>query len=156
MRYCGGGVGHLYMRAIEVWLAETGWGADDALTSSPEDLDISSEAGTTKMKVHVTAMKTIAMKTLRTNLHPTREIPRRTALRSPRTQTIARIGITISCTQPMEIMEKPWMASSGSLACSTEIGNAFRTFCISIYRISVLFSDCPSDLGALSSCHRVT
>ena len=45
MRYRGGGVGHLYMHAIEVWLAETGWGADDALTSSPEDSDISSEDG---------------------------------------------------------------------------------------------------------------
>jgi hypothetical protein len=29
MRYRGGGVGHTYMRAIEVWLAETGWGSDD-------------------------------------------------------------------------------------------------------------------------------
>ena len=32
MRYRGGGVGHTYMRAIEVWLAETGWGSDDILT----------------------------------------------------------------------------------------------------------------------------
>jgi hypothetical protein len=26
MRYRGGGVGHTYMRAIEQWLWETGWG----------------------------------------------------------------------------------------------------------------------------------
>ena len=26
MRYRGGGVGHIYMRAIEQWLGETGWG----------------------------------------------------------------------------------------------------------------------------------
>jgi len=26
MRYRGGGVGHTYMRAIEEWLLETGWG----------------------------------------------------------------------------------------------------------------------------------
>ena len=43
MRYRGGGVGHLYMRAIEVWLAETGWGADDALMSSSLDSDTSPE-----------------------------------------------------------------------------------------------------------------
>ena len=27
MQFCGGGVGHLYMRHIEPWLDETGWGA---------------------------------------------------------------------------------------------------------------------------------
>ena len=36
MRYRGGGVGHLYMRAIEVWLAETGWGSND----TQEDVDL--------------------------------------------------------------------------------------------------------------------
>ena len=36
MRYRGGGFGHLYMRAIEVWLAETGWGSDDILASKDE------------------------------------------------------------------------------------------------------------------------
>ena len=44
MRYRGGGVGHLYMRAIEVWLAETGWGSDDwALLSTDEDADSTEE-----------------------------------------------------------------------------------------------------------------
>ena len=44
MRYRGGGVGHLYMRAIEVWLAETGWGSDDwALLSTDEDTDSTEE-----------------------------------------------------------------------------------------------------------------
>jgi hypothetical protein len=28
MRYRGGGVGHLYMREVEEWLQETGWGQD--------------------------------------------------------------------------------------------------------------------------------
>ena len=28
MRYRGGGVGHLYMREVEQWLRETGWGCD--------------------------------------------------------------------------------------------------------------------------------
>lgn len=41
MRYRGGGVGHLYMRAIEVWLAETGWGSNDAPMST--NGDVSSE-----------------------------------------------------------------------------------------------------------------
>lgn len=39
MRYRGGGVGHLYMRAIEVWLTETGWGADNALFSDSDSED---------------------------------------------------------------------------------------------------------------------
>ena len=39
MRYRGGGVGHLYMRAIEVWLAETGWGSHDSPTFTNEDSD---------------------------------------------------------------------------------------------------------------------
>jgi hypothetical protein len=39
MRYRGGGVGHLYMRLIEVWLAETGWGANDDIISTNEDTD---------------------------------------------------------------------------------------------------------------------
>lgn len=43
MRYRGGGVGHLYMRAVEVWLTETGWGADDTLIYSSSDLDMDSE-----------------------------------------------------------------------------------------------------------------
>ena len=43
MRYRGGGVGHLYMRAIEVWLTGTGWGANNALTSSSPDSDTGSE-----------------------------------------------------------------------------------------------------------------
>jgi hypothetical protein len=37
MRYRGGGVGHLYMRAIEVWLAETGWGSNDGLIPAGRD-----------------------------------------------------------------------------------------------------------------------
>jgi hypothetical protein len=38
MRYRGGGVGHAYMRAIEPWLTETGWGSDDiAVTNSSDD-----------------------------------------------------------------------------------------------------------------------
>lgn len=41
MRYRGGGVGHLYMRAIEVWLAETGWGSNDTPMST--NGDVSSE-----------------------------------------------------------------------------------------------------------------
>ena len=41
MRYRGGGVGHLYMRTIEVWLAETGWGSNDPLVST--DVDSSEE-----------------------------------------------------------------------------------------------------------------
>ena len=39
MRYRGGGVGHLYMRAIEVWLTETGWGSNDTLGPTNEDID---------------------------------------------------------------------------------------------------------------------
>jgi hypothetical protein len=40
MRYRGGGVGHIYMRAIEAWLAETGWGSDDTPTfDTNEDSD---------------------------------------------------------------------------------------------------------------------
>ena len=39
MRYRGGGVGHLYMRAIEVWLAETGWGSDNTPVPVSEDID---------------------------------------------------------------------------------------------------------------------
>ena len=38
MRYRGGGVGHLYMRAVEIWLAETGWGSSDTLVSIDEDI----------------------------------------------------------------------------------------------------------------------
>ena len=45
MRYRGGGVGHLYMRAIEVWLAETGWG-DDSLIPTNRDDDSGSEDST--------------------------------------------------------------------------------------------------------------
>ena len=37
MRYRGGGVGHLYMRTIEHWLAETGWGSNDTLISTDVD-----------------------------------------------------------------------------------------------------------------------
>ena len=37
MRYRGGGVGHTYMWAVEVWLAETGWGSNDILVSIDED-----------------------------------------------------------------------------------------------------------------------
>ena len=40
MRYRGGGVGHTYMRAIEIWLAETGWGSDDVLLFMGEDVDL--------------------------------------------------------------------------------------------------------------------
>lgn len=43
MRYRGGGVGHTYMRAIEQWLWETGWGwktpdvvEEDSEESSPQ------------------------------------------------------------------------------------------------------------------------
>ena len=43
MRYRGGGVGHLYMRAIEVWLAETGWGSDDVPVPEGESGNISSD-----------------------------------------------------------------------------------------------------------------
>lgn len=43
MRYRGGGVGHLYMRAIEVWLTETGWGSDDILTPRKEGSGSSEE-----------------------------------------------------------------------------------------------------------------
>lgn len=43
MRYRGGGVGHLYMRGIEIWLAETGWGSND--TPITTDGDVSSEEG---------------------------------------------------------------------------------------------------------------
>ena len=39
MRYRGGGVGHIYMRAIEIWLTETGWGSSDALASANEDAE---------------------------------------------------------------------------------------------------------------------
>ena len=39
MRYRGGGVGHTYMRAIETWLTETGWGSDDVLISADKDVD---------------------------------------------------------------------------------------------------------------------
>ncbi|KAF9783930.1 hypothetical protein BJ322DRAFT_1109780 [Thelephora terrestris] len=45
MRYRGGGVGHLYMRAIEAWLTETGWGADDSLMSTLSDSGSGSEDG---------------------------------------------------------------------------------------------------------------
>ena len=38
MRYRGGSVGHLYMRAIESWLAETGWGSNDAYLPADEDI----------------------------------------------------------------------------------------------------------------------
>lgn len=34
MRYRGGGVGHAYMRAIEHWLTETGWGSDDIVVTN--------------------------------------------------------------------------------------------------------------------------
>jgi hypothetical protein len=44
MRYRGGGVGHLYMRAIEVWLAETGWGSNDALVSTNDSEEGSEES----------------------------------------------------------------------------------------------------------------
>ena len=44
MRYRGGGVGHLYMRAIEIWLAETGWGSNDTLASTNEDADSAEDA----------------------------------------------------------------------------------------------------------------
>ena len=39
MRFRGGGVGHLYMRAIEVWLTKTGWGSNDTLVPTNEDVD---------------------------------------------------------------------------------------------------------------------
>lgn len=45
MRYRGGGVGHLYMRAIEVWLAKTGWGSDDTLVPEDESNSIDSNQG---------------------------------------------------------------------------------------------------------------
>ena len=44
MRYRGGGVGHAYMRAIEVWLAETGWGSDDILELAGEGVDLKEDA----------------------------------------------------------------------------------------------------------------
>lgn len=40
MRYQGGGVGHTYMRAIEIWLAETGWGSDDTIRPMGDDADL--------------------------------------------------------------------------------------------------------------------
>ena len=40
MRYRGGGVGHLYMQAVEVWLAKTGWGSNDTLVSVDEDINL--------------------------------------------------------------------------------------------------------------------
>ena len=43
MRYRGGGVGHLYMRAIEIWLAETGWGSDDVPVPEGESGNNSSD-----------------------------------------------------------------------------------------------------------------
>ena len=43
MRYRGGGVGHQYMREIETWLAETGWGSDITPTAEFED-DIQEDA----------------------------------------------------------------------------------------------------------------
>jgi len=42
MRYRGGGVGHIYMGAIEVWLAETGWGSNDTSLSVNEDVNLES------------------------------------------------------------------------------------------------------------------
>ncbi|KAF9644427.1 hypothetical protein BDM02DRAFT_3190600 [Thelephora ganbajun] len=45
MRYQGGGVGHLYMRAIEAWLTETGWGSDDALACNLDSDADSEEEG---------------------------------------------------------------------------------------------------------------
>lgn len=44
MRYHGGGVGHLYMRAIEAWLAETGWGSPNIPTPSGGDPDPEEES----------------------------------------------------------------------------------------------------------------
>ncbi|KAF9642248.1 hypothetical protein BDM02DRAFT_3193612 [Thelephora ganbajun] len=44
MRYWGGGVGHLYIRAIEVWLTDTGWGSDATLACNL-DSDTGSEEG---------------------------------------------------------------------------------------------------------------
>ena len=44
MRYRGGGVGHHYMRAIETWLAETGWGSDDVTPTAEFDDDIQEDA----------------------------------------------------------------------------------------------------------------
>ena len=44
MRYRGGGVGHIYMRAVEVWLAETGWGSNNTLASRDEDINLEEDA----------------------------------------------------------------------------------------------------------------
>lgn len=50
MRFRGGGVGHLYMRAIEIRLAETGWGSGDTLTSTNEDINSDEDNGNMESK----------------------------------------------------------------------------------------------------------
>ena len=71
MRYQGDSVGHLYMRAIEVWLAKMGWGADDTPISKSSDSDTGSDdsedSEDSKTSYQVMAVKTTAMKTLRRN-----------------------------------------------------------------------------------------
>ena len=40
MRYQGDGVGHLYMRAIKAWLAKTGWGSNNILIPTNNDINL--------------------------------------------------------------------------------------------------------------------
>lgn len=43
MRYRGGGIGHLYMRAVEAWLSKTGWGGDITASTEAEEADVTED-----------------------------------------------------------------------------------------------------------------